>query len=197
MPLGLSLNGRGFSWRLYPEFSRALRGDHVEFDFWVFDLDYGLLYLRETRARAWDGYIPPTGLMGKRILDVGGGCGETAKFFLDNGAASVHVVENKEKCRRYLEANHLRDGRMTYDVADFNGSEVEGSYDLIKLDIEGYETRLLPYLDELNCDIVLESHCNYITDRFLEKGFSLVTPFKTSREIYGGVVQIYRWRNQS
>jgi len=32
------------------------------------------------------------GLAGKKILDVGGGCGETAKFFLDNGADSVHVM---------------------------------------------------------------------------------------------------------
>ncbi len=197
MPIGLSLNGRGFSWKLYPAFRHALKGDHLDFDGWIFDLDYGLNYLREISTKAWDGYIPPSGLKEKRILDVGGGCGETAKFFLEHGAKSVHVIENNEKCRRYLDANQKKNNQMTYEIADFTGPEVKGDYDLIKLDVEGYEIRLLPHLDELNSDIVIESHCNYITDRFLEKGFSLVTPYKSSKEIYGGVVQMRRWKKQA
>ncbi len=161
----------------------------MEFDGWIFDIEYGLLYLNE-RRKAWNLYIPPTGLAGKKILDIGGGCGETAKFFLDNGADSVHVIENNDKCRRFLQANHEHDKRMTYEIDDFQGFEASDRYDLIKLDIEGYEMRLISYLDKLNVDIILESHSNYITDRFLEKGFTLLSKYRKNKDIYGGVVHV-------
>ena len=191
IPFGPIINGKEFRWNTYLEYLQAMKGNYMEFDGWKFDLDYGLIYLRE-RREAWVKYIPPSGLAGKRVLDVGGGCGESAKFFLDNGAESVHVLENNEKCRQYLQANHSHDNRMTFEIVDFQGSEASDGYDLVKIDIEGYEMRLVPYLDKLNTDIIIESHCNYITDTFLDKGFSLLNSYKENKEIYGGVVYIYR-----
>lgn len=199
LPFKPSLNGLKINWVNLMEFMKYRRGDYLEIDGWRFDLNYGLLYLIERKY--WNYYIPPSGLRGKRVLDIGGGDGETAKYFIDNGASYVRVIESNEKCEDYLIYNaFIAHDKLTYYLKEFKidsriADHINSYYNLLKLDIEGYEIELLPYLDYLNdVDIILESHNNYITDKFLEKGFKLIKDFSKNKEIHGGVVQLCRWK---
>jgi hypothetical protein len=190
MPIRLSAHGVKMRWATLVEYLRANRGEYLEFAGWRFEFGYGLLYLRERRF--WGYYIPFSGVKDKNILDVGGGCGETAKFFFDNGASNVHVIENNPICADYLRYNSNMFSNLTYQIKNFEISDITEKYDLVKLDIEGYEILLLPHLDSLNVDIILESHSVYIADRFLEKGFKLLSGYRVDKEIYGDAPQLCR-----
>ena len=194
LPFKLMINGIVLNWRNLITYIIANRGIYLDFDGWKFSLDYGILYIIERRY--WSYYIPPSGLEGKMVLSVGGGCGEDAKFFLDNGAKYVHVIENNLLCEKYLEYNRNLDNRLSYEIKNFQIKDLKYRYDLIKLDIEGYEMLLIDEMniDLINKDIILESHCNYITDKFLEKGFKLIKDFSKNKAIHGGVVQLCRWK---
>jgi hypothetical protein len=79
-------------------------------------------------------YLPRKPLAGKTVLDLGAGCGETAKFFLNHGASRVVCVEPDNKCLDYLRKNFGNDPRVTI-VSDF--------VDHIKVDIEGAEEGMI------------------------------------------------------
>jgi len=194
LPFKPMVNGIVLNWRNLITYIIANRETYLDFDGWKFSLDYGILYIIERRY--WSYYIPPNGLKGKRVLDVGGGCGETAKYYLDNGAECVHVIEANPLCKKYLDYNSNLDNRLSYEIKSFQISDLYKHYDLIKLDVEGYEMLLIDEMniDLINEDIVLESHCNYITDKFIEKGFKLIKDFSKNKEIHGGVVQLCRWK---
>lgn len=193
LPIHLTINNYVIRWSLLPKLLRYIKNGEVQIDGWKFQIDYGLLYLFESKR--WDYYIPPNGLRGKIILDVGGGCGETAKFFIENGAKEVIVIEANPICEQYLGYNSGEHKELSFIMGKFNCFSLESfDYDLLKLDVEGYEIELLPYLDDLNVDIVLESHNNYVTDRFLEHGFKLLSKYPRNRDIYGGVAVLCRWR---
>jgi len=193
MPLKLSINGVLLNWRDLIKYMLADKNGCLEFDGWRFLYDYGVMYLRERKY--WNYYISPTGIRGKVIVDVGGGCGETAKFFIEHGASKVIVIESNPICKPYLEYNSKHHPELGYYMINFHPSQLNHiAYDLLKLDIEGYELELLPYLKYINQDIILESHCNYITDKFIKDGFELVNGFSRNKEIYGGVVQLCRWK---
>jgi hypothetical protein len=192
-PFKLKINGIFIKWRYLIKYLMANRGEYLEIDGWIFSIDYALIYL--TEIKKWE-YYTVMGVKDKRILSVSGGCGEDAKYFLEHGACSVHVIESNPICEDYLHYNRILDNRLSYEIKSFNPFidvvlEIN-KYDLIKLDIEGYELLLINYLDRINVDIVLESHDNYITDKFMEKGFKLYAPYKNSKEIYGEVIQLYR-----
>ena len=100
---------------------------------------------------------------------------------------------NKE-CEKFLEYNSLYHN-IGYRIKKFDLSDIaKDRYDLIKIDIEGYESELIPFLDLINIDIVLETHSQYITDKFMENGFNYCRPVdERDKEIYGGVYQLCRW----
>ncbi|MCJ7637392.1 MAG: hypothetical protein MUO21_07870 [Nitrososphaeraceae archaeon] len=191
LPIKPCINGIIISWMDIIKYIKAEKDNYVEVDGWRFQIDYAMIYFMEKKH--WGYYIPPLGVKDKNILCVGGGCGETAKYYLDNGAFHVHVIENNPICKDYLIYNHFKNNKMTFSLKDFDMSDISYIYDLLQFDIEGYELLLLPILDKLNIDIVLESHCTYITDRFIEKGFKEISrKEKGNKKIYGGVVQLCR-----
>lgn len=194
VPIKPIYKGRKTNWITMFEAFKYLHKDYLEIDGWRFNLSYGLLYLKE-RNEWRNYYIPINGLKCKFILDIGGGCGETAKFFLESGALGVDIIEANKECRKYLKYNsehhNIRAYIKKFDIKDI----YDDNYDLIKMDIEGYEIELLPYLDKINIDIVLETHSQYITDKFIEKGFNYCQPINNiGIEIYGGVYQLCRWK---
>ncbi len=75
-------------------------------------------------------YLPPSGLEGKTVLDLGAGCGETAFFFLVHGASRVVCIESDQNAVRLLRENFSSDNRV--DI-------VHAQIDAIKIDIEGSE----------------------------------------------------------
>lgn len=178
------------------------RGDKIKIDGWEFSIDYGLVYLRERRN--WYQYLPPEGVRGARVLDVGAGCGETAKFFLENGARRVYAIENNYEAFRYLVNNsraatprfkHIIPIGEAFDP----GRHLNPNLDLVKVDIEGYEIDLLYWLrarPDYNVNIVLETHSVWMRDRFLELGFTQIRPAYLTRDEPGGFTTriMYRWK---
>jgi len=135
---------------------------------------YGVVYLRERRGWLTE-YVPPGGLKGKRVLDVGAGCGESAKFFLEQGALRALCVENNVQARTLLGINARN--HVGVDVVGFNFDpdvHMRIPADFVKVDIEGYEIQLYDWLrlnPEFDVDMVVECHSVYVKDRFLELGF--------------------------
>ena len=192
VPIKPTYKGRWYNWNTIFKMLKYLHKDYLEIDGWKFNMSYGLIYLRERKG--WGLYLPPNGVKNKLILDIGGGCGETAKFFLEEGALRVDIIEMNKECEKFLEYNSLYHN-IGYRIKKFDLSDIaKDKYDLIKIDIEGYESELIPYLDLINIDIVLETHSQYITDKFMENGFNYCRPMdERDKEIYGGVYQLCRW----
>jgi len=190
-PIKPIYKGVKFGWVSFFKMLKYLHEDYLEIDGWRFNLFYGSIYLREKKD--WNYYLPPSGLKDKIVLDVGGGCGETAKFFIENGALGVNIIEMNKECEKFLEYNSLYHN-IKYRIKKFDLSDMlKDKYDLIKIDIEGYEIELLPYLNEINIDIVLESHSQYTTDKFIENGFTYCELIKEKRSLWG-VTQLCRWK---
>lgn len=184
-------------YRLIPKILRYRVGQEIRIDGWRFNLDYGIVYLRERDT--WRDYLPPGGLKGKIVLDVGAGCGETAKYFLENGARAVYAVENNEEALTYLRLN--AEGRPIHVEAEaFDPfKHILGQIDLVKLDIEGYEISLLTWLEaypKANLNIVLEAHNVWMRDRFQALGFTQIRPPWITKDSQGGFPTciMYRWK---
>lgn len=192
VPIKPTYRGRSYNWKTIIKMLKYLHGDYLEIDGWRFNISYGLIYLRERKG--WGLYLPPDGVKNKLILDVGGGCGETAKFLLEHGAFRVDIIESNKECEKSLKYNRIYHP-ITYKIKKFDLSDIsKDKYDLIKIDIEGYESELIPCLDWIKKDIVLETHSQYITDKFMENGFNYCRPIdERDKEIYGGVYQLCRW----
>jgi hypothetical protein len=79
--------------------------------------------------------------VGKVVLDIGAGCGETAQFYLNHGAEKVICVEGSKNCLVNLRKNFQNDQRIIV---------VPYFVDKIKIDIDGSERGL-----------VFESHFPY------------------------------------
>lgn len=109
---------------------------------------------------------------GKTILDVGAWEGDTAKLFLDHGAKKVICVE-----RDHDKAKKITDPRTEVFAEDFSPLKhlfLDG-IDGIKVDIEGYELLMVPYLYRLKKPIVIESHNHYNNEIFKAQGFEFLS----------------------
>lgn len=184
---GFELRGRshlhphfyGYSvpWGLVPgilRFRDFREPEGFEVEGWRMSVPYGIVYLRERRGWLTE-YVPPRGLQGKRVLDVGAGCGESAKFFLENGALRVLCVENNVQARTRLELNARRHRGVEVVGFNFNpDAQMRIPVDFVKVDIEGYEVQLYEWLrlnPEYNVDMVVEAHSVYQRDLFASVGF--------------------------
>jgi predicted RNA methylase len=81
----------------------------------------------ESELETWHrAYLP----VGRAVLDLGAGCGETALFYLKHGAEKVVCIEANPDAIKCLRANFDSDPRVLI---------VESRIDSIKVDIEGAE----------------------------------------------------------
>jgi len=105
--------------------------------------EYAALFF--TEHRKWDSdYLPEFSLEGSTVLDVGAGCGETALFFLDNGAKRVFCVEPDPGAAKVLALNVESQGWNAQVFEQSLSAELLGlEYDFAKIDCEGGEVVLL------------------------------------------------------
>lgn len=70
-------------------------------------------------------------VMGKRVLDLGCGCGKNCRDFIERGAVSVVGVDLYEKMLAVAQKENRRDG-ITYLHMDMTMlSDISGTFDLI------------------------------------------------------------------
>jgi len=104
-------------------------------DFDRLELDNDHRVTLEGELELWHrAYLP----VGKTVLDLGAGCGETAQFYLNHGAEKVISIESDSNCYNMLRSNFANDHRVIPILAHI---------DSIKCDIEGGER-----------DLVIETH---------------------------------------
>ena len=163
----------GLKKSLWPGYAEALRlkhrGDAIHLK--------GLELSPEVRRDAtidWHDYerfyVPEGGLKMARVLDAGAGEGETAKFFMEQGAASVVCIEpDPEKVGR-LKVNTAKYGsRVEIHERKFSYAHlfIFGT-DFAKIDVEGAEAELLE-LAELRFPLAVEIHSADLLRRFQAK----------------------------
>ncbi len=111
-------------------------------------------------------------LKGKTVLDIGAGCGETAAFFLHNGAKKVIAIEGDKYAVEVMKENISRNGMNVEPICSrFNKEHIEIKHDFMKVDCEGGERELLNYHEQLG-PCVVEAHNNYspgITQKLASK----------------------------
>jgi hypothetical protein len=191
-PLRLYVNDIPIAWKSVPFMLRNLGGD-VEIDGWFFNQTYAVVYLVEHK-RWLQQYLPPCGLKGKTVLDVGAGCGETAKFFLDHGASQVVCIEPDNEPYQYLLRNsELHEGVVPVKKLFEESDLYSIPHDFLKMDIEGYEMLFLPSLLKYDKPCSVETHNKYVTDRFLEAGFKPSLPLKRNYQAQGDTPVLTRW----
>lgn len=116
----------------------------------------------------WVKHYLPLSLKGKTVLDVGAGEGETAKFYLEHGVRKVICIEPDTQSFRLLQVNAanwpIECCNKKFDISDLNRS-----FDFMKMDIEGYEEELLNAEFDKPC--VIEVHGLQLRDKFENAGY--------------------------
>jgi hypothetical protein len=119
---------------------------------------------------------------GKVILDIGAWKGDSAFLFLRNGARKVLAVEKDPELAKQIP----RDDRIIVLNEPANPDHIASPlWDACKIDIEGYELGLLDSLRDETRPVLLESHNWYITDKFLEIGFTYLAQPKHEWSMLG------------
>jgi hypothetical protein len=119
-------------------------------------------------------YLPSFSLKNKIVLDVGACCGETAYFYLQHGAEKVICVE-PDPTRAELILRNKQKLNLNIELINdfFSPKHLSLNHDFIKCDIEGHETKLIPYVKNLKPCIV-EAHGQAIREEFEKNGFHVV-----------------------
>jgi len=105
-------------------------------------------------------------------MDVGAADGDTAAWFLRQGAAKVICIEkNPLQAAKIIGKRHLSNVRVIPEA--FRLEHLQIPHDCLKVDIEGYEQLLLEYHEPLGPAIV-EVHNWYLYEKFNERGFRAV-----------------------
>jgi len=112
---------------------------------------------------------------GKVVLDLGAYNGDSAEFFLRRGAKGVICIEPN---KRVAAAIYLRFYKTSYiERVEVRARKVmaqdllNDDYDVIKCDIEGYET---PLLDFFKKPTIIEAHNHWIREQLEKRGFEVV-----------------------
>jgi SAM-dependent methyltransferase len=119
----------------------------------------------------WKRFYLPFSMRGLTVLDVGAGEGETARFFLENGAKKIVCIEPNHRAFEYLlgNARHrpMECFNKRFDLDDL----VFRFFDFMKMDIEGYEEQLLGV--QLEKPSVIEIHGLQLRDKFNGGGYMI------------------------
>lgn len=141
---------------------------------WAFSDVRRHMYIFESAD--WEKYYLPIDVAGKTVLDVGAGEGETARFFLEHGAAKVICVEPDEQAFRILAYNSRHKKIECYQLR-FKLSLLDAfEWDLAKIDIEGYEEALLKLSGPLQKPYAIEVHGLQLIEKFVKKGYAMSFP---------------------
>ena len=140
---------------------------------------YRQMFLSEYgKWKKW--YLPPDhgkGILGQVVLDVGAGCGESAYFFLKNGASKVICIEPDKKVFEILCENSKVNGWNVELLNEyFSLPRISGSYDFLKMDCEGCEEQLLS-LNSIEKPSVIEVHNKKLSEE-LRKKFQLKSVYE-------------------
>lgn len=150
---------------------RNLRATLKESD-WHFSDVRERMILRESLS--WKKHYLPINVRDLTVLDVGAGEGETARLFLENGAAKVICIEPSDEAFAYLKKNAVSHPIVPINKR-FEMSDLETqSFDFLKMDIEGYEESLLG--TKLTHPAVLEVHGLQLRDKFQAAGWRIEYP---------------------
>lgn len=114
-------------------------------------------------------YLPRGKLKGEKVLDVGAGCGETAHFFLKNGASHVLGVEADVTFASIFRRNAELNGWDCQVIQEpFSLTHLRKlDFDYMKMDIEGGEAALLS-VDRLPPSVI-EVHTPNLTKKLVDK----------------------------
>ena len=153
---------------------RTVEKTGLELDSWAQDIIFELPEFKKY-------YLPPFSLKGKTVLDIGACCGETAWFYLKQGAQKVICIEPDPTRVKMIEINKKNLNMNVEIIADcFRPEHLSLEHNFVKCDIEGYETLLLPYAKSLK-PCILEAHTWLIREQFEKEGFHVVcTPQKNA-----------------
>jgi hypothetical protein len=121
---------------------------------------------------SWKKWYLPVNVKGMIVLDVGAGEGESARFYLEQGAKKVICIEMDDKCYKRLEAN-AKGKPMECHHKHFDLTDLDRQYDFLKLDIEGGEADLLTLPSRLHIPLVIEVHGEQMARAFFKKGYIL------------------------
>ena len=136
---------------------------------WVFSPTRLSMILAEMSD--WNRSYLPIDMSGLTVLDIGAGEGETAKFFLDHGAAKVICVEPCTRAYHYLARNTSAHPEIKAINKRFMVKDVCLPHDFLKCDIEGYEEVLLDV--KLPAPAAVEVHGLQLRDKFERAGWRI------------------------
>ena len=157
----------------------AIIKKYVQASGWYFTEDRLLMIQQELTD--WQNNYLPIDVKGKTVFDIGAGEGETALFFLANGAKKVYGIElesypyytlarNARVINELYRAKKLEVYKRAFKIGDLYHTEI----DLIKIDIEGYEESILDVdHNTLKTPMVIEIHGLQLKDRFESLGYRL------------------------
>lgn len=143
----------------------------------------GFFIMLATEWKIWERYyLPNFSLDGKTVLDIGAGCGETAFFYLLNGARKIVAIEPDRKATECLKENAKRNNWNIEIIQEvFKLEHLNIPHDFMKMDIEGHEKELLKVQHVKPC--IVEVHSNEMRRKFGEKGFKTTYTYKKDNYI--------------
>jgi SAM-dependent methyltransferase len=154
---------------------------------WVFS-DFGKNFYIHEYAEWRRFYLPSFPLKGLTVLDIGAGEGETARFFLEHGAAKIICIEPNRKSFQFLKLNAQQHNLDIYHKP-FTLSDLSLPHNYMKMDIEGYEEELLTLPQRPKIPCVIEVHGLQLREKFIRAGY--ISKYKSVDPHYGWVSYAY------
>jgi SAM-dependent methyltransferase len=150
-------------------------------DQWSFSVHRANVIKSETFD--WQKNYLPVDVKNKIVLDIGAGEGESARFFLNNGASKVICIEPNNYAFSILKANARHHPLICLNKR-FTLSDLSTiNFDFMKMDIEGYEEDLLA--KKLDKPAVVEVHGLPLAERFENVGWCVKSIEGTDHGVSG------------